>query len=176
MPCRLVNCYFHSKWLSILKMCIVCRFISEKWRAPVSKQLLARKSAVDKNIWGHSHTDCGRTLIFSLAWTVQWRLERICTFRHFRRSHDTWNVPQYIYLKVGPFVWGFTIIQRPSTGFLPVLLVWRSLPLSTDACEVIFCSLALHISGKTEVAKFVYTCHKAFVQFLNLLLTATKFY
>lgn len=58
-------------------MCIVCRFISEKWRAPLCKQLPARKTAVDKNIWGHSHTDCGHTLIFSLAWTVQWRHDRI---------------------------------------------------------------------------------------------------
>jgi len=58
-------------------MCIVCRFISERWRAPVSKQLPARKTAVDKNIWSRSRTDCGHTLIFSLAWTVQCQLEKI---------------------------------------------------------------------------------------------------
>lgn len=88
MQCRLVNCYFRSKRLDP-QMCIVCRFISEKWRAPVSKHLPARRTAVDKNIWGQCHSECGRTLIFSLAWTVQWRLERIYlqTF-----SQITWHV------------------------------------------------------------------------------------
>jgi hypothetical protein len=145
--------------------CVVCRFIWEKWRAPVNKYLPARKTAMDKNIWGHSHTDCGHTLIFSLAWTIQWRLERIY-FQTF--SQIAWHVEcSTIYLFEGSSIClglyhhsGFLhCFPSCSLGVTNFALIFRCM-----WNDILFTSLTRQ--WKTEVTKFVYTCHRGFVQFL----------
>jgi hypothetical protein len=57
----------------------------------------------------------------------------------------------------------------------PVLLRWRTSPLSSDVCEIVSRLLVLHIMGKPNLQSFVYTHHKSVVHFLGFLLTGTGF-